>query len=98
MPLYIMTFNILLGIGISFAAMGGPTDDDEVRVTSYTAGSVRLQLILASSVSFVLYIFFPYFLMPKTAISIGTEASPLFFFKEIFPGNVVWCLEIGLVT
>lgn len=36
--------------------------------------------------------------MPKTAITIGTKNTPLYFFNEIYPGNVIWCLEIGLVT
>ena len=41
MPLYILTFNILLGIGISFAGSGG-SDDDETTTTAFTAGKVRL--------------------------------------------------------
>ena len=36
--------------------------------------------------------------MPKTAIVIGTASNPLYFAKEIYPGNVIWCLEIGLFT
>ena len=54
-------------------------------------------MIISIIISFVVYIFFPYFLLPKTPFGIGKETT-MYHFKEITPGHVVWCLEIGLVT
>lgn len=96
-------FVMIISVSISFAMGNGDEreDEDEEQVATYTAGKVKLQLILVNSITAVYLLVIPRYTFPETFdihdFKDGENVIEQYGAENITRGIVVWCLMLGIV-
>lgn len=84
-PLILIGFVLLVTVIFSFIPeVAAPGKDlDDLIVSTYTAKSIRLQILLVNILTFLIFIFVPIFFVPFDGFSIGSDEKSSFFVKSV---------------